>query len=75
MSLETTSSRAEQLARQLLVFGRPIPPDEISAKIDAVDNAALDRVAARVLASAPTFAGLGAVAGVRDYDRLAASLR
>ena len=54
---------------------RPIPPDEISNRIDAVDSAALDRIAGRVLASPPTFAGLGAVAGVRSYDHLAAKLR
>ena len=36
MALESSGARAEQLARQILAFGRPIPLDEIVAKIDAV---------------------------------------
>jgi len=36
MALESSGARAEQLARQILAFGRPIPLEEIVAKIDAV---------------------------------------
>ena len=38
MSRESTSSRCETVARQMLVFGRPVPQDEIVAKLDAVDG-------------------------------------
>ena len=36
--LESSSARADQIARQILAFGRPIPLDELVAKIDAVDG-------------------------------------
>ena len=37
MSLESTASRAEQLGRQMLVFDRPIPIEEVIQYIDSVD--------------------------------------
>ena len=61
MALESTSSRCEQLAQQMLVFGRPIPVGEIVAKIDAVDAAAVARVTRRLLDSPPTLAALGPI--------------
>ncbi len=36
MSLESSGSRAEQLARQMIIYGRPIPIEEIVKKIEAV---------------------------------------
>jgi predicted Zn-dependent peptidase len=36
MALESSSARAEQLARQMLIHGRPIPLEEIVEKIEAV---------------------------------------
>jgi predicted Zn-dependent peptidase len=36
MALESSGSRAEQLARQMIVYGRPVPIDEIIGKIEAV---------------------------------------
>ena len=59
MGLESTSARCEQAARQLQVFGRVIPTDEIIAKIDAVGSQDVLRAAGRVAASKPTFATIG----------------
>ena len=36
MALESSEARADQLARQMLAYGRPIPLEEIVAKVDAV---------------------------------------
>jgi predicted Zn-dependent peptidase len=36
MALESCSSRTEQLARQMFAWGRPIPLDELVARIEAV---------------------------------------
>ena len=72
MSLESTDARCGQLARDMLVFGRPIPPEEISAKIDAVDCEALDRVTGRLLASRPTVAALGPIDRVVPFGDIAA---
>ena len=76
MSLESTGSRCEQLARQLQVFGRIIPVAETVAKIEAVTLADIRRAAARIFRARPTLAALGPTAqvpGLVDIaDRLAA---
>ncbi len=74
MSLESTAARCEQLARQVLLFGRPVPMAEIAAHIDAVDRAALDRVSRRLLDGPPTFAALGPTGGLPSYDEIAGML-
>ncbi len=70
MSLESTSARCEQLARQLMVFGRPIPVAEAVARIEAVDTEAVLRAARRLLASKPTVAGLGPIGKLEPYERI-----
>lgn len=72
MSLESSSARAEQLARQLLIFGRPIPMEELVARIDAVDPAAVARVAGRLARNRPTIAALGPIGKLASYDDIAA---
>ena len=59
MSLESTGSRCEQLARQIQVFGRVVPVAETVAKINAVDRDAVQRAATRHFRAAPTLAVLG----------------
>jgi predicted Zn-dependent peptidase len=61
MSRESTGARCELLAQQLLIFGRPLPPAEIVGRIEAVDLAAVARVARRIVGGAPTLAAIGPV--------------
>ncbi len=76
MSLESTGSRCEQLARQLQVFGRIVPTQETVARINAVSIADVQRAAARQFRAAPTLAALGPAGHVPGLphiaDRLAA---
>ena len=74
MALESTSARCEQLARQIMVFGRPIPVAETVAKIEAVDRAAVERVSRRIFSRRPTLAALGPIEGVQDYEAVRALL-
>ncbi len=74
MGLESTSSRCEQLAQQMLVFGRPVPTDEIVEKVEAVDAAAVRRVANRLFQGAPTIAAIGPVINVAAYKDIAKRL-
>ncbi len=53
MARESTSSRCEQLAQQLLVHNRPIPPEELTERVEAVSAAEVMGIAARY-ASAPS---------------------
>jgi len=59
MSLESTGSRCEQLARQLQVHGRIIPVEETKAKIAAVTVEQVQALAARMFRAVPTLAALG----------------
>jgi predicted Zn-dependent peptidase len=76
MSLESTSSRCEQLARQMQVFDRVIPTAETVAKLSAVTTEEVRRAAARLFRSAPTLTALGPAGKVPGLpaiaDRLAA---
>jgi len=74
MSRESTGSRCEQLAQQILTFGRPLPMAEVLAKVGAVEAAGLGRLAERLVAAPLTFTALGPVGRVEIFDRLAARL-
>ncbi|TAN56627.1 MAG: insulinase family protein [Rhodospirillales bacterium] len=75
MSLESTSARCETLARQMQVFGRPIPPAEIVERIEAVDEAAVAAAAKRLLTARPTLAALGPLSRLESFDSLAGRLK
>jgi len=59
MSLESTGSRCEQLARQIQTFDRVVPMEEVLAKINAVTEADIRRAAARHFRGVPTLATVG----------------
>jgi predicted Zn-dependent peptidase len=72
MSLESTSSRCEQLAQHLLVFGRPFDAGEIVRRIEAVTPDDVAAVARRVTAGRPTITALGPIGRIEAFDRIAA---
>ena len=74
MARESTGNRAEQLASQILVWGRPVGPQEIIARIEAVDVAHLARVARRLMSGPPTLAGLGPIGRLARLESVAARL-
>ena len=74
MSLESTASRCEQHARQLLVFGRTLSTEEVVEKVEVVDREAVLRVARRLTSGKPTLTALGPVEKVPSSDELAAKL-
>jgi predicted Zn-dependent peptidase len=74
MTLEGTSARCEQLAQYLLIHNELLDPRKVVARIEAVDHAAVRRVAARVLDALPTFAALGPIGQIEDFERIRARL-
>ena len=74
MARESSSSRCEQLAQQMLIYGRPVPTDEIIAKVEAVDSAAITRVARRIAATPLTLTTLGPADGLEPYAAITARL-
>ena len=75
MALESSGSRCEQAARHLLIHGRPIPYAEIVARIEAVDQDAVRRVARRLLQGKLTLAALGPIEELESLDKIAARWR
>jgi predicted Zn-dependent peptidase len=75
MALESSSARAEQLARQMFAWGRPIPLDELVARIEAV-TVESTRAAGRALIARgrPAVAALGPGAGLESAATIADSL-
>ncbi len=74
MSLESTGSRCEQLARQLQVFGRVVPTAETVGKLTAVTAQEVSRAAERLFRAAPTLATMGPAARVPTLDAIAGRL-
>ena len=69
MGLESCSSVCEDLARQLLCFGRHIPTEEVVARIDAVDTAAVRRAGRQLLAGKGlTLAAVGPLDALPNVD-------
>ena len=75
MALESSSARTEQLARQIIAWGRPIPLDEIVAKVEAVTLEST-RAAGRALLARgrPALAALGPGPGLEHAAMIADSL-
>jgi predicted Zn-dependent peptidase len=75
MALESSTARAEQLARQLLNWGRPIPLQELVEKIEAVTVESA-RAAGRALITRgrPAIAALGPGPGLESAATIADSL-
>ncbi len=75
MSLESTGSRCEQLARHLQIHGAPQAVEDIVAKVEAVDVKAVLRAAQRLFSGTPTFAAIGPLDAVEEYDVIRERLR
>ncbi len=73
MSLESCASRAEQIARHLVVFGRVLEADDLVARVEAVEEADVRRFMARLTQSAvPTASVVGPDASLASAHSLAA---
>ncbi len=72
MMLESPAARAGQLARQLLLFGRVIPVEELVAMIDAITvEKVRDLAGAIITGSTPTLAAVGPLDGLISHDKVA----
>lgn len=75
MSLESTAARAEQIARQITVFDRVMPIEELIEKVEALSCADIERAISRLLSSDPTVAAIGPVSRLPSYDDIASRLK
>jgi predicted Zn-dependent peptidase len=70
MALESTTSRSEQVARQLQIFGRIVPVEEIINQIENVSVSALKRTTKRLLQSELTIAAIGQIQNVEEFSAI-----
>lgn len=75
MSLESPSSRAGQLARQQILWGRPIPLQETIERIDRITADRVKLIAGQIFdTDKVSLAGIGPVAKLPDYQSVGAQL-
>jgi len=74
MSAESASSRASQIARQLLLFGRPIAKEELMERLGALTVDRLTDLSSRLFSTKPTITAVGPVGGLPAYEEICTSL-
>ena len=71
MSAESAASRASQIARQLLLFGRPIDKEELMTRLSALTVERLTDLSARLFSTTPTVAAIGPIGSLASYEQIA----
>lgn len=67
MSMESPSARAGQIARQLLLFGRHIPNEELMDRLNALSVERIKDLAGRLFEdSVPTLTAVGPISGLAE---------
>lgn len=76
MSQESAASRAGQIARQMLLYGRPVPNEELLERLSLITPERLTDLSGRMfLDSKPTIAAVGPVSQMMGYDDIHGTLR
>lgn len=70
MSRESAASRASQIARQMMLYGKPVSMEEL---LDRLSNITVERLAdlsSRLFTTAPSVAAIGPVGALAPYDSI-----
>lgn len=70
MALESSSSTAEVLARQHLLFNRLIPVDEMIERVENVSVEDVQKIANQIFSSNPTYTLVGDIDGYPTYEEV-----
>lgn len=70
MSAESPASRASQIARQMLLFGRPISKDELMERLSALTVERLRDLSSRLFSTKPTVTAVGPVGTLAPYEAI-----
>jgi predicted Zn-dependent peptidase len=74
MSGESAASRASQIARQMLLFGRPIVKEELIERLSALTLDRLTDLSYRLFSAKPTVAAIGPIGSLAAYETIRAGL-
>lgn len=70
MGLESSSSSAEVLARQMLLFNRIIPIEEMVSRVENVNLDDIQNIAQKIFSSKPSYTLLGSIDNYQSYENL-----
>ena len=70
MSRESSASRASQLARQLMLYGRPIGTEELLDRLSAITTERLRDLAGRLFFTKPTVTAIGPVGALAPFEAI-----
>jgi predicted Zn-dependent peptidase len=74
MSHESAASRASQIARQMLLFGRPIDTAELVDRLSKLTTDRLTDLSQRLFSTRPTVAAVGPVGTLPAFDTISDGL-
>lgn len=74
MSHESAASRASQIARQMLLFGRPVTTEELVDRLSKLTVERLTDLSARLFSTRPTIAAIGPVSSLPAFEAIDDSL-
>ncbi|PSJ61425.1 M16 family metallopeptidase [Pseudaminobacter soli (ex Li et al. 2025)] len=74
MSAESASSRASQIARQILLFGRPIAKEELMERLGALTVDRLTDLSSRLFSTKPTVTAVGPIGTLATYESICDAL-
>ena len=75
MGLESSSSYTEVIARQMLIFNRILPIEEMVERIESVTLDDVLQTAQTIFSSTPTYALVGDIKGHYAYDKIQEMLK
>jgi predicted Zn-dependent peptidase len=74
MSHESAASRVSQIARQLLLYGRPIDTEELVDRLSKLTVDRLTDLSARMFSTKPTVAGVGPIGEMPAFEMISDTL-
>ena len=74
MSAESAASRASQIARQIMLYGRPVTRDELMDRLAHITPERLTDLSSRLFSTGPTIAAIGPIGTLSPYDAIRDSL-
>jgi len=70
IALESTTTRCEQLAQQMITYGRPLSPTEIIDRIEAVELDDIQDLGESFFATPPAISTVGPVFQMPTYNEV-----
>jgi len=74
MSAESPASRASQIARQILLFGRPIPKEELVDRLSKLTTERISDLAGRLFDTKPTLTAIGPIGKLASFEAVSGQI-